>query len=72
MNESNVVMSLAGAVLALLFGYAPGLRQWFEALEGFGFIGVDLKPDYVAIARARIEAAQEQARQLTLGIEQAA
>ena len=34
MNESNVVMSLAGAVLALLFGYVPGLRQWFEALDG--------------------------------------
>jgi hypothetical protein len=33
MNESNVVMSLAGAVLALLFGYVPGLRQWYEALE---------------------------------------
>ncbi len=26
-------MSLAGAVLALLFGYAPGVRQWYEALE---------------------------------------
>jgi hypothetical protein len=24
---------LAGVVLALLFGYAPGLRGWFEALE---------------------------------------
>ena len=34
MNESNVVMSLAGAILALLFGYVPGLRQWFEALDG--------------------------------------
>ena len=33
MTEGNVVMSLAGAVLALLFGYVPGLRQWFEALE---------------------------------------
>lgn len=33
MNESNVVMSLAGAVLALLFGYAPGVRTWYEALE---------------------------------------
>ena len=33
MNESNVVMSLAGAILALLFGYAPGLRPWYEALE---------------------------------------
>ncbi len=30
----NVVMGLAGALLALLFGYAPGVRQWFEALEG--------------------------------------
>ena len=34
MTESNVVMSLAGAILALLFGYVPGLRQWFEALDG--------------------------------------
>jgi hypothetical protein len=24
---------LAGALLALLFGYAPGLRPWYEALE---------------------------------------
>ena len=29
----NVVGSLAGVLLALLFGYAPGLRTWFEALE---------------------------------------
>ncbi len=29
----NAVASLAGVVLALLFGYAPGLRGWFEALE---------------------------------------
>ena len=29
----NIVGSLAGALLALLFGYAPGLRQWYEALE---------------------------------------
>lgn len=32
MNE-NIVMSLAGAVLALIFGYMPGARQWYEALE---------------------------------------
>lgn len=29
----NMVGSLAGVLLALLFGYAPGLRTWFEALE---------------------------------------
>lgn len=29
----NSVASLAGVVLALLFGYAPGLRTWYEALE---------------------------------------
>ena len=29
----NIVGSSAGALLALLFGYAPGLRQWYEALE---------------------------------------
>lgn len=28
----NIVASLAGALLALLFGYAPGLREWYEAL----------------------------------------
>lgn len=33
MIESNVVGMLAGAILALLFGYAPGLRPWYEALE---------------------------------------
>lgn len=33
MNEGNIVASLAGALLALLFGYAPGLRPWYEALE---------------------------------------
>ena len=29
----NVIASLAGALLALLFGYAPGVRPWYEALE---------------------------------------
>ena len=29
----NIVGSLAGALLALLFGYAPGLRTWYEAQE---------------------------------------
>ena len=29
----NIVASLAGSLLALLFGYAPGLRAWYEALE---------------------------------------
>jgi hypothetical protein len=29
----NIIASLAGALLALLFGYAPGLRPWYEALE---------------------------------------
>lgn len=29
----NAVASLAGVVLALLFGYAPGLRPWHENLE---------------------------------------
>jgi multisubunit Na+/H+ antiporter MnhB subunit len=32
MTENTVGM-LAGALLALLFGYAPGLRPWYEALE---------------------------------------
>ena len=30
---NNIVASLAGTLLALLFGYAPGLRGWYEALE---------------------------------------
>lgn len=34
MTESNVVVLVAGAILSLLFGYVPGLRQWFEALDG--------------------------------------
>ena len=29
----NIIASMAGALLSLLFGYAPGLRPWFEALE---------------------------------------
>lgn len=29
----NAVASLAGVVLALLFGHAPGLRPWYENLE---------------------------------------
>jgi hypothetical protein len=32
MTENTVGM-MAGALLALLFGYAPGVRQWYEALE---------------------------------------
>ena len=32
MTENTVGM-LAGALLSLLFGYAPGLRPWYEALE---------------------------------------
>lgn len=33
MVTDNIVASLAGSLLALLFGYAPGLRAWYEALE---------------------------------------
>ena len=33
MNESNIIVMLAGVILSLLFGYAPGLRPWYEALE---------------------------------------
>lgn len=31
--ESNVVVMIAGVILALLFGYMPGLRGWYEALD---------------------------------------
>ena len=41
-------------------------------MEGRGFIGIEIDESYADIARARIAKAAEQARQLTLGIEQAA
>ena len=41
-------------------------------MEGRGFIGIEISEEYADIARARIAKAAEQARQLTLGIEQAA
>ena len=34
MDENNIVVMVSGALLALLFGYVPGLRQWYEALDG--------------------------------------
>lgn len=34
MTESNVIVMVAGAILSLAFGYLPGLRPWFEALDG--------------------------------------
>lgn len=35
---------------------------------GFDFIGIEREPEYIAIAKARIEAAQSQARQLSLAV----
>ena len=35
-------------------------------LEGFNFIGIDLSPEYVAIARARIDHAKRQGHQPSL------
>jgi hypothetical protein len=32
--ESNIVAGIAGLVLSLFFGYVPGARSWFEALDG--------------------------------------
>lgn len=32
--EGNLVASVAGVLLSLGFGYAPGLKDWFEALPG--------------------------------------
>lgn len=32
--ESNVLVMVAGVILALAFGYVPGLRDWYEALDG--------------------------------------
>lgn len=30
--EANVVAGVAGILLSLIFGYVPGLREWYEAL----------------------------------------
>lgn len=32
--EGNLLMSVAGAMLALGFGYLPGLRDWYGAQDG--------------------------------------
>ena len=32
--EGNLLAMLAGSVLSLLFGYVPGLRDWYEAQAG--------------------------------------
>ena len=32
--ESNIVAGIAGLGLSLFFGYVPGARSWFEALDG--------------------------------------
>ena len=32
--ESNIVAGIAGVALSLIFGYVPGARSWFEALDG--------------------------------------
>lgn len=32
--ESNVLVMVAGVILALAFGYVPGLRGWYEAQDG--------------------------------------
>jgi len=31
--ESNLLVGLAAAALSLLFGYVPGLREWYEGLD---------------------------------------
>jgi site-specific DNA-methyltransferase (adenine-specific) len=38
--------------------------------EGFDFVGIEIDPDYHAIAQARIDYALAQARQLALELEQ--
>ncbi len=32
--ENNAIAGFAGLLLSLLFGYVPGLRDWYEALDG--------------------------------------
>ena len=59
------------AVLDPMCGSGTTGKQ--AVLLGRRFIGIDISSEYVeGIARPRIQAAAEQARQLTLGIEQAA
>lgn len=31
--DSNLVAGVAGVVLSVVFGYVPGARKWFEALD---------------------------------------
>ena len=31
--DENIVAGIAGLVLSLAFGYVPGLRPWYEALD---------------------------------------
>jgi len=32
--ENNLLVMIAGVVLSLAFGYVPGLREWYTALDG--------------------------------------
>ena len=32
--ENNLLVMIAGVVLSLAFGYVPGLREWYAALDG--------------------------------------
>jgi hypothetical protein len=34
MTNEQTLAAIAGVVLSLLFSYVPGMREWFDALEG--------------------------------------
>lgn len=65
----RLVTPPGGTVLDPFMG--SGSTGKAAVLEGFNFIGIDLSPEYVAIARARIEYAQRQGHQPSLDLEAA-
>ena len=56
----RLVTPPGGVVLDPFMG--SGSTGKAAALEGFGFIGIDINPEYSAIACCRIEDAQRQGR----------
>lgn len=65
----RLVTPPGGTVLDPFMG--SGSTGKAAVLEGFNFIGIDLSPEYVAIARARIDHAQRQGHQPSLDLEAA-
>lgn len=65
----RLVTPPGGTVLDPFMG--SGSTGKAAVLEGFNFIGIDVTPEYVAIARARIDHAQRQGHQPSLDLEAA-